>query len=303
MIRPIRFDPCLKRTIWGSETWTLSAVAGHESVSSFGTLPELIGKYRGALVGDRVWKRFGTNFPILVKFIDTHADLSVQVHPDDEFAAKHHHDSGKTEMWYIFRTEPGAKIYAGLKSAVDPSRIETDLVGALAVYEPRPGDVFYVPAGCVHAIGGGNCLVEIQQTSDATYRIHDYGRKDANGHPRELHLDLAREAIDYTVGTDCRVSYDRTQDVVEVVSSPYFCVSRALVTGERTIDLGTDAFVLAICVEGEVMVNGVAAEKGDTLLVPACDNRLRVSGSATLLTVTMNGLIDYSADFRYNSHK
>ena len=286
-MKPIKFEPYLKRTIWGSETWTLSAVAGHESVSALGTLPELIERHRGALVGERVYAKFGAKFPLLVKFIDARQDLSVQVHPNDELAAKRHGSFGKTEMWYVLRTEPGAKIYAGLSKAVAPERIETDLADALAVHESRPGDVFYLPAGRVHAIGAGNYLAEIQQTSDITYRVYDYNRLGTDGKPRELHVDLAREAIDYTVLADYRSDYDRAQDVAEVVVSPYFRVGRVRVGGAREVDLKTDAFVIAMCLEGEAAVNDVAVKAGDTLLVPACDNVLHLAGEATFLTATV----------------
>lgn len=287
MLTPIKFAPYVKRTIWGSETWTLSAVAGHESVSSSGTLPELIAREKGALVGEKVYAKFGNNFPLLVKFIDARDNLSVQVHPNDELAARRHNSFGKTEMWYVVRTEPNAKIYAGLRKNVAPERIETDLADALAAHDSHPGDVFYLPAGRVHAIGAGNYLAEIQQTSDITYRVYDYDRKGPDGKPRELHIDLARAAIDYTVLPDYRSDYDRTAAVASLVDSPYFRVSRLTLTGERTVDLKTEAFVIASCLEGSAEVNGVVASAGETLLVPAADNLLRLRGDATILTATL----------------
>lgn len=287
MLRPIKFEPYVKRTIWGSETWTLSAVKGHESVSSFGTLPELIARERGALVGEKVYAKFGNDFPLLVKFIDAQQDLSVQVHPNDALAARRHNSFGKTEMWYVVRTEPNAKIYAGLRKNVAPERIETELADALAAHDSHPGDVFYLPAGRVHAIGAGNYLAEIQQTSDLTYRVYDYERRGPDGKPRELHLELAREAIDYTVLPDYRSDYDRSAAVAQLVVSPYFRVSRLMLAGERTVDLKTESFVIVICLEGAAEVNGVAAAAGETLLVPAADNLLRLRGKATLLTATL----------------
>lgn len=286
-MKPIKFDPYLKRTIWGSETWTLSAVNGHESVSSSGTLPELIAQHKGALVGEKVYAQFGTKFPLLVKFIDAQDDLSVQVHPNDALAQKRHGSFGKTEMWYIVRTAPNAKIYAGLRESVAPSEIETKLAGALAVHESKPGDVFYLPAGRVHAIGAGNYLAEIQQTSDITYRVYDYDRKGPDGQPRELHVELAREAIDYTVLDDYRTDYDQTKDVVEVVASPYFRVGRVRASGDMTVDLKTESFVIAMCLEGATEVNSVGVKAGETLLVPAVDNVLRIKGTATFLTATI----------------
>lgn len=287
-MKPVRFDPYIKRTIWGSETWTLSAVTGHESVSSSGTLPELIAREKGTLVGEKVYAKFGTKFPLLVKLIDAHDDLSVQVHPNDTLAAKRHNSFGKTEMWYVVKTEPGAKIYAGLRNPVAPEKIETDLADALAAHESHPGDVFYLPAGRVHAIGAGNYLAEIQQTSDITYRVYDYNRKGPDGQPRELHVDLAREAIDYTVQPDYRTSYDRDAAVAELVDSPYFRVGRVCVADEATVDLKTESFVIAVCLEGAAEVNGVAASAGETLLVPASDNILRLRGTATFLTAVLD---------------
>lgn len=287
MIRPIKFEPYLKRTIWGSETWTLSAVKGHESVSRLGTLPELIAREKGLLVGEAVYAKFGASFPLLVKLIDARQDLSVQVHPDDALAARRHHSLGKTEMWYVIRAEKDAKIYAGLKRPVAPARIETDLAAALAAHDSHPGDVFYLPAGRVHAIGAGNYLAEIQQTSDITYRVYDYNRKGPEGKPRELHIDLAREAIDYTLYPSYRTDYDRTSPTASLIESPYFRVSRLQVTGERTVDLKTEAFVIALCLEGAAKINGIAASAGDTLLVPAANNILQLDGEATVLAATL----------------
>lgn len=229
-MKPYKFEPYLKTTLWGGyqiapfkgiytaqpnigESWEISGVPGHESVAidrgliddvDLGlTLTELIDKYKGLLIGNRVYKRFGNKFPLLVKFIDSRQDLSVQVHPDDKLAQERHGCAGKTEMWYIIKSDVGAKIYAGLKKQITPDDYEHMVSGeapegsnpmadVIATHEAHQGDLFFLPAGRLHAIGAGCFLAEIQQTSDITYRVYDFGRKDAHGNPRELHTELAK---------------------------------------------------------------------------------------------------------------
>ena len=227
--RPIHFAPYLKSVIWGGEriapykgiltdqssigeSWELSAVPGHVSVVDRGpfagkSLTDLIAGYKEDLVGREIYRRFGTAFPLLIKFIDARADLSVQVHPDDELAARRHHCPGKTEMWHVIETAPDAKIYVGLKDRLTPDDYErrvadNTIMDVIDAYASRPGDTFFLPAGRIHAIGAGNLLAEIQETSDITYRIYDYDRRDKDGKPRELHTAEARDAIDYTVYPD-----------------------------------------------------------------------------------------------------
>jgi len=322
-MKPFKFRPYLKSTIWGGskiapfkgvstdlenigESWEISAVPGNESVvadrglrddADVGkTLPELIEEYKGALVGDAVYAKFGSRFPLLVKFIDSRQNLSVQVHPDDELAAKRHNCPGKTEMWYIIKTDPGAKIFAGLRKSITPGDFEKMVSGdqegnpfedVIACQESHDGDLYFLPAGRLHAIGAGNFLAEIQETSDITYRVYDFGRKDANGRPRELHTALAKDAIDYRVMPEYRSSYDTTKPVSELVSSPFFKVSRVIVQSAAEVDFKSESFVVAMCIGGEANVNGVEVRQGETLLVPADENVLRVFGNATFLTATM----------------
>ena len=319
-MKPYKFEPYLKPTIWGGEriapfkgiagagtnigeSWEISSVKGHESVTADRGIADdpdiglkldaLIDKYKGALVGEEVYRRFGNVFPLLIKYIDARQDLSVQVHPDDELAMARHSSAGKTEMWYIVKTDVGAKIYAGLKKAITPEEYETmtsgDAAGSftddvMATHESHEGDLFFLPAGRLHAIGAGNFLAEIQQTSDITYRVYDYKRKDANGKERELHTALAKDAIDYRVYPEYRSSYDSTRRLSELVSCRYFKVDRVVVDSAAHVDYKCDSFVVAMCLRGEAEVNGVKTRQGETLLVPASNNVLDIVGDAVFLT-------------------
>ena len=324
-MKPYKFAPYLRTTIWGGyqiapfkgiytaqpnigESWEISAVPGHESVAvergiigdvDLGmNLAQLIDKYKGLLVGERVYKKFGNQFPLLIKFIDSRQDLSVQVHPDDKLAQKRHKCPGKTEMWYVVKADVGAKIYSGLKQSITPEDYErlataepvnghSPMQDVIATHEAHQGDLYFLPAGRLHAIGAGNFLVEIQQTSDITYRVYDFGRKDAHGNPRELHIEQAKEAIDYQVWPEYRTSYDSTKPNSELIHCPYFTVNRVVVQVAAEIDLHTDAFVVVVCLWGEAHINGIHVKQGETLLVPASENVLYIFGNATFLTATM----------------
>ena len=320
-MKPYKFEPYLKTTLWGGyqiapfkgiytaqpnigESWEISGVPGHESVAiergliddvDVGlTLTQLIDKYKGLLIGNKVYKKFGNKFPLLVKFIDSRQDLSVQVHPDDKLAMERHGCAGKTEMWYIIKSDVGAKIYAGLRKQITPEDYEhmvtTDAPGSnpmadvIATHEAHQGDLFFLPAGRLHAIGAGNFLAEIQQTSDITYRVYDFGRKDAHGNPRELHTELAKDAIDYQVWPEYRTSYDSTQPNSQLINCPYFVVHRVVVQVAQQIDFHCDSFVVVVCLWGEANINGVKVRQGETLLVPASENVLYIFGNATFLT-------------------
>lgn len=286
-------QPCV------GESWEISAVPGHESVVSNGpdrgkSLAELIRQHREALVGKHVYRRYGDTFPLLVKIIDAKRDLSVQVHPDDALAAKRHNSLGKTEMWYVLHTEPNAKIYSGFKKKIDAAGYtrlvaEDKIMDVVAAAEAQPGDVFFLPAGRIHAIGGGNLLAEIQETSDITYRVYDYGRLDADGKPRQLHTAEARDALDYTVSPDYKTHYDHALPHVRLVECEHFAIDRYVVSGEIELPMPDDSFFILMCVEGEcsIIVDEAAAlslRKGFTALVPASAASLRICGDATLLT-------------------
>lgn len=324
-MKPYKFAPYLRTTIWGGyqiapfkgiftaqpnigESWEISGVPGHESVVvergiigdvDLGlNLTQLIDKYKGLLVGERVYRTYGNTFPLLVKFIDSRQDLSVQVHPDDQLAQKRHKCPGKTEMWYVIKADVGAKIYSGLKQSITPDDYErlakaepinghSPMQDVIATHESHQGDLFFLPAGRLHAIGAGNFLTEIQQTSDITYRVYDFGRKDANGVPRELHLEQAKEAIDYQVWPEYRTSYDSTKPNSELIHCPYFIVNRVVVQVAAEINLHSDSFVIVVCLWGEANINGIRVKQGETLLVPASENVLYIFGTATFLTATM----------------
>lgn len=320
-IKPFKFVPYLKSVLWGGEriapykgivtdkhqigeSWEVSGVEGHESVVAEGddrgaTLPELIRKYRGNLVGDAVYERFGDKFPLLVKIIDAKRDLSLQVHPDDELARRRHNSFGKTEMWYIIDAEEGAPIYAGLSKEITPEDYErmvadNTIMEAVARHDSHPGDLFFLPAGRIHAIGAGNLLAEIQQTSDITYRVYDFGRLDADGKPRELHTELAKDAIDYRVYDNYKSSYKHIDEgEVELVKCNYFDVRKINVTCACDIDSSRcDSFRIIMCLEGAVEIvdnfsNMTEMHRGETILVPAATSSLRITGNATLLTATV----------------
>ena len=207
----IKFEPLLKKTLWGSENWEISGVEGNETIVAEGDykgkdLNELVREMKDKLVGKENYQRFGDEFPLLIKFIDARQDLSIQVHPNDEVAHRHGKPRGKTEMWYCLENHESAKLYNGLKKKITPEEykemVENDTItDALARYDVHEGDVFFIPAGRIHAIGAGCYVAEIQQTSDVTYRIYDYKRKDNDGNYRELHTQLASESIDYTAPT------------------------------------------------------------------------------------------------------
>ena len=324
-MKPYKFHPFLRSMIWGGdkivrfkginssyssigESWEISAVPGHESVVAERgladdvdcglSLCQLIDKYQGKLVGEQVYKQFGNQFPLLIKFIDANQDLSVQVHPDDNLAQKRHGCPGKTEMWYIIKAEEGARIYAGLNRSItaeeyeqlattEPINGHSPMQDVIVTHESHPGDLYFLPAGRLHAIGAGNFLVEVQQTSDVTYRVYDFGRRDANGNTRELHIEEAKDAIDYCVYPEYRASYDSTLLNSPLVQCSYFKVNRLISVERAEVDMQVDSFVVVICIAGQAEVNGVSIKQGETLLVPASNNHLSIIGSATFLTATI----------------
>ena len=317
---PLKFEPFLRPMIWGGEkiaaykgvetsvrsigqSWELSGVAGHESIVAEGpckgvSLPELIDRYGAELVGKSNYERFGNEFPLLVKFIDAREDLSIQVHPDDRLAWERHKSKGKTEMWYVVDADKGARLRSGFAKQVTPAQYEASvedntITDILAEYEIHPGDLFFLPAGRVHSIGAGAFIAEIQQTSDITYRIYDFNRKDADGNTRELHTELAKGAIDYTVLPDYRTKYEQVQDrETELVSCPYFTTSLCDLTAPLTLDYAAlDSFVVVICVEGKGMIaddsgNEMPIHQGETVLLPATVKSLRVVPEGKLKMLT-----------------
>lgn len=300
---PLKFEPILKSIIWGGsqiskfknldseedgigESWEISAVEENVSVVKDGPLAgkpldTLINEAKGELVGKKVYEKYGDKFPLLIKFIDAQDDLSIQVHPDDELAEKRHNSFGKTEMWYVVKTEPDAFVISGFKDKITPEEYvekvkNNTFTDSLKKHMVKEGDVYFLPAGRVHAIGSGCFIAEIQQTSNITYRIYDYNRKDAEGNTRELHTDLAKDAIDYSVQESYTTDYDSAKNKpVELVSCQYFTTNLLELTESFEQDVSNiDSFIVLMCLEGNCSLeddqhNKVSIEQGESILIPA----------------------------------
>ena len=269
-----KFMPILKTLVWGTESWVLSGVPGSESVVAEG--PE---------AGKKITDIYPGTFPLLIKFIDAKRDLSIQVHPDNELAAKRHGCSGKSEMWYVIGAEPGAKLISGLKERItseDYVRLvaEDRITEVLAEHAVAPGDVFFLPAGRIHSIGGGCFLAEIQQTSDITYRIYDYNRPGLDGKPRQLHTQEAKDAIDYEVYADYRTPYVLKQDApVELVKCEHFTTTLYDLSSHSGLD-PESPFLIAIGLQGSGVLRTAQEETtlsaGEAVLIPASDGSVCV---------------------------
>ena len=295
------FSPIMKPTIWGGneilrykqmpadgrrigESWELSAIPGSESVVDQGpyagyTLPALTEALKSDLLGKENYIRYGGRFPLLIKFIDACDDLSVQVHPGDALAEARHHCSGKSEMWYVVKAAPEARLYSGFSYSLTPEEYERrveecTLPEALQCYHVHEGDVFHQPAGRVHSIGAGCFICEIQQSSDITYRIYDFGRKDQNGNMRQLHLAEASEAIDYSAQTDAFTPKVRINEPIELLNTVYFSTSLYDLDEPMVCDYSElDSFVILICLNGSCKIcadhEEVTLNEGHTILVAA----------------------------------
>lgn len=306
---PLKFTPIFKHKIWGGdklqkvlnkeeqgndvgESWEISGVQENLSTVANGflegnNLQELIEIYMGDLVGEKVYKQFGIEFPLLLKFIDANEVLSVQVHPDDAMAKERHHSYGKTEMWYVMQAEKGAELIVGFNRPVTKQeyvqRVEQGTLEEVLNRESvQEGDCLFMPAGRVHAIGAGVLVAEIQQTSDITYRIFDWNRVDAEGQGRELHTDLALEAIDFSFHKDYRTRYDALEnETTALVQCPYFTTNFIDLTKEKTQDFHQlDSFVIYMCVEGEATLitseGNLSVRKGETALIPASIDKVQL---------------------------
>ena len=320
---PLKFTPICKDKIWGGnklnellnkeypalpncgESWEISGVQDEVSVVSNGflkgnNLEELIEVYMGDLVGEKFYEKFGIEFPLLVKFIDANDNLSIQVHPNDELAMERHDAFGKTEMWYVVQADPGAKLISGFNRKIDKEGYlkyfkNGQLEEILNYEEVKAGDVFFMPAGRVHAIGKGIVVAEIQQTSDITYRIYDFNRVDDHGNPRELHTDLAVDAINYSFEKNYRTEYKAIVDKpVKLVECQYFTTNILPLTTSVERDFtDLDTFVIYCCLEGKYTIGwedqSILVEKGESILVPALINNFVLSavngGTAKLLEI------------------
>lgn len=313
----IKFDPLLKQTIWGGdriekfkqlshtadnigESWEISGVNDNESVVHEGMykgkkLNELVAEMKEKFVGEDNYRRFGNEFPLLIKFIDAKKDLSIQVHPDDDTARKHGKTRGKTEMWYLLESDENAKLRSGLSEKITPEQykkhVEEDTICDVTdEYDVKENDCFFIPAGRIHSIGAGCFLIEIQQTSDVTYRIYDFKRRDSNGCLRQLHTEEAAECIDYNVEPDYRTHYKpRKNEGVTLAACKYFTASVYDINEPMTLDYSElDSFVILICIKG----NGTITDEkgtaytfsaGETVLLPAWDNSVHISGDVKFI--------------------
>jgi mannose-6-phosphate isomerase len=316
---PLKFKPVFKEIVWGGsrlyailnknvaadkhigESWELSGVKGNLSVVANGYLKgnniqELIEVYMGELVGEKVYEQFGQEFPLLIKFIDANEPLSVQVHPDDATAAQRHHAYGKTEMWHVIDAEPDAELIVGFGRETNLAEMlehikSNTLKDILNVEKVKVGESYFIPAGCIHAIGKGLLIAEIQQTSDITYRVYDWGR---NLPSRPLHVDLAMDVICYHAAQGHKVEPPQALNRPEqLVSCPYFTTNKLMLTGSlRRSYAEADSFVAYICTGGAAAVTcGSQPEsiaRGETLLIPASiagEVLLEPQGQADLLEV------------------
>lgn len=318
---PLKFTPILKERLWGGtklkdvlgkpiesditgESWELSGVSGDISIIENGSLSgtslqELIQREGEALLGKSVVERFGKDFPILIKFIDAKQDLSIQLHPNDELAQKRHNSFGKTEMWYVMDADPGAKLIVGFNKDVEKEEYvksleEGTLENLMNYEEVGEGDTFFINTGKIHAIGAGVLLAEIQQTSDVTYRVFDFNRKDKNGNLRELHTELALDAMDYSKKDDFKVNYPKQNNVVNpMVDCPYFKTNFLDLKDSINQNVtDRDSFTIYMCVGGEAEISnewGTAQiKKGETILLAASSTAIGIkTEGAKLLEVTI----------------
>lgn len=301
---PLLFEPNLHEVVWGGnklrpykgleptdepigESWEVSAVPTSTSIVANGEqkgkdLISVINENPDAILGKKVNEKYHGQLPLLVKFIDAKRDLSIQVHPNDEMAMHEHGKMGKSEMWYVIKADEGAHLYAGFNQEITPyeyqKRVEDgSITDVLADHQVKAGDVFYLPAGRVHAICGGILLAEVQQSSDVTYRIFDYNRLGLDGKPRELHTELAAKALDYHVIDNYRTEYSETSNkAVQIIDSPYFSVRIMEVSKPFHRDLKKyDSFIITMCIEGDCKIRvrstgeEVLLKQGNSTLIPA----------------------------------
>lgn len=316
-----KFNSIFKPVLWGGdklmafkglpacgepigESWELSAMPGHESVVAEGpdaglTLTQLVQRYGADLVGEDIYRRYGDNFPLLIKLIDAKRDLSIQVHPDDEMAMRDHGCNGKTEMWYILDADEGATITTGFNRPITPEEFDRHLAdGTILDVANRdashPGDVFYIPAGQIHSIGAGNLLVEVQQSCDITYRVWDYNRRDADGNLRELHTSQAREALDFNA-RDGLVELPEPSIIgsTELLCTREFCVTHYIIDKSLRLEHPQPHSFLALtCIKGESLLEAeglpsTTIKQGETVLIPASSHWVVFTGYGQLLVTNV----------------
>ncbi|NGY37881.1 class I mannose-6-phosphate isomerase [Flavobacterium sp. XN-5] len=313
---PLQFDPILKERIWGGEklktvlnkpieskitgeSWELSTVEGDVSTIANGvlkgkSLTAIIEEFPNEILGTAVYSKFGKQFPLLFKYLDAREDLSIQVHPNDALAKERHNSFGKTEMWYIMQADVDARIIVGFKE--DSNKEEyvqslenKTLLNLLDDVKVKSGDVFFLETGTVHAIGAGLVVAEIQQTSDITYRLYDFDRKDAQGNTRELHIDLALDAINYDKVDTFKEYTKEMNQSNSIVDCPYFTTNFVPLDGEITLNKNGESFTVYMCIEGDFEIeyhnSTFNYKKGDTVLIPAAMKNYLLKGKASILEV------------------
>jgi len=313
---PLQFQPILKDRIWGGtklkdylnkpisskitgESWEISTVENDVSIITDGifagkSLNELINEFPEQVLGSNVYKKFGKQFPLLFKYLDAREDLSIQVHPNDELAKKRHNSFGKTEMWYVMQADDDARLIVGFKEKSSQKEYlenleNKTLIDILDTKKVKKGDVFFLETGTVHAIGAGTVIAEIQQTSDITYRLYDFDRVDANGNTRELHVDLALDAINYNI-VDAKKKYTKVENEVNtMVDCPYFTTNFIPLDGEMKFEKNNESFLVYMCVEGSFKLiydqEIYSYKTGDTVLIPAEMTNFEIVGKASLLEI------------------
>lgn len=313
MLYPLKFDPILKEKIWGGdkiktilnkpvtgnnigESWEISTVGEDISVVSNGELEgkklnDLIKEHKGDLLGDKVYQEFGDQFPLLIKYIDAKEDLSVQLHPNDILAKKRHDSFGKTEMWYVVQADSDAKLIVGFTKDTTKEEYEAFLkegkITELLNFENiSKGDSYFIKAGRIHAIGKGSLIAEIQQTSDITYRVYDWDRKDSNGNERELHTDLALEALDFRGDRSFKLKQEKNKNKINnLISGTYFTTNTIEIEDDLKRDYkNLDSFKILMCVEGsgEIRTDNTSTSIsfGETILIPAKIENLQIKSNS-----------------------
>lgn len=313
-----KFEPQLKRVLWGGkkiarfkrldiphndvgESWEISGLTGHESIVTNGqmkgmSLRQVIALCGPQIVGQVNYGKFGDEFPLLIKIIDAHDQLSIQVHPNDDQAHSRGLTSGKSEMWYILQADPESTIISGFNRPTDRAEFEHllghgNIMSILATHRSHAGDVFDLPARRIHSIGAGNLLVEIQEPSDITYRVFDFNRTDTNGNKRQLHTELAADTIRFTdVVTGCNANVTSGNSVL--LRSPKFRVCRQEISGSQALTLPHDSFLTATCISGYAEIaahdgsQAITIAQGESLLIAACAKQVTITGEATLITAS-----------------
>lgn len=317
---PLTFQPILKERIWGGdklrflgkdlpegacsigESWEISMIDRDMSEVASGvyiqtSLDALLNRYPEQILGTKIYNKYGKQFPLLFKFLDAKTDLSIQLHPNDELAQKRHNSFGKTEMWYIMQADENARIILGFKKDSSPEKYlehlkNKTLPDVLQEFYVKKGDVFFIETGTIHAIGGGILLAEIQQTSDITYRVYDWDRVDEHGNERELHIDLALDAINYQKKNP-KIDYEKTDNASnELIDCPFFTTNFIPLTSTYEVKKTNECFLVYICTEGTATLyydnDSFEFEKGKTVLIPASMTNFYIKGTAKLLEVFIN---------------